>query len=165
MTDVAKIQRWEKKKGKWCPWPSEEVLLGLAASIHHQDRIQHLAASLGMPRQDLMDAIRLYSDRNEAVHGPPPTIDKNIKDDGKIDWVSIRAQCEAKKTSLEADFLAGKITEEQREKFHFFINEWLRLHLRGGDIPSKNAVGKRNKGRGETSAESVSELLQGWEVG
>jgi hypothetical protein len=33
MTDVAKIQRWEKKKGNWYPWPSEEVLLGLAAGI------------------------------------------------------------------------------------------------------------------------------------
>jgi len=33
MTDVAKMQGWEKKKGKLDPRPSEEVLLGLAESI------------------------------------------------------------------------------------------------------------------------------------
>ena len=86
---------------------------------------------LGISRQKLIDAIRLYSDRNQASHNPPPTIEENIKDDGKIDWISVRKKCEEKKTSLEADVLADRITEEQRDQFHVLIDEWLRLHLRG----------------------------------
>ncbi|KAK4164696.1 hypothetical protein QBC43DRAFT_344272 [Cladorrhinum sp. PSN259] len=69
------------------------------------DRIRHLAARLGISRQKLIDAIHPYSDRNTALHCPPPKIVENLIEDGKIDWDSIRKQCEEKKTSLDTDVL------------------------------------------------------------
>ncbi|KAK0749330.1 hypothetical protein B0T18DRAFT_388945 [Schizothecium vesticola] len=123
-----------------------------APGTPYLDRLEHLSVVSKTTRRDLLGAIRIYSERNEAFHNLEASIDKNIKNDGTVDWVSIREKCEEKKTSLDADLLAGRLSKKQRDQFHVFVDQWLQLKLDGkSQIEAKalsnfeTAVAKREK--------------------
>ncbi|KAK3937296.1 hypothetical protein QBC46DRAFT_366332 [Diplogelasinospora grovesii] len=141
-----KVQNHLKATGSSADEAATMLILKGSQATDYWDQVRHMAAKISMSRQTLIDAIRLYSDRNESVHFPPPTVEENIKVDGTLNWESILAECKAKKTSLEVEALAGQITREQRDQFKILIDEWLRLQQRASDKPSAATMIKHNAG-------------------
>jgi hypothetical protein len=96
------------------------------------DRIEHICNLAGVPRAACLEWIRIYSDRNELAHRPPPRIEdfrEGPSFDGDDSWKSfnwsrVKEAIEDRKAGVEARYAAGDWDEAQRDLFIEVIDQY-----------------------------------------
>lgn len=88
----------------------------LAPQTPYVDRLQSISKLVGMPFQQGVHTLDVYTQRNEMFHHPPPNLSTFVVG-ATVNWEDVWLACKKSKDKVYIDFRKGLLSETHRDFF------------------------------------------------
>lgn len=106
-------------------WRSDGKPQGKEPATPYFDRVAQLCTEAGTIVTTYLDFAKVYVERNDLAHHPPPLLEDHLKPNVlpiEVDWDALWQSCKRRKDQVREDLSNGRISQEDHDFFLKAIN-------------------------------------------